>query len=240
MPRGPEWKNTRAQTQREEGRSGGCKQGWRTGDPALWVTVTLAFGLWIVMFIIRPFNFWLMMSFSTSLLAVLSFILGRPFVSLREELTWKNILLGVLAAGILYAVFWVGNQSLILLSRFSPALIPDRAENLKAVYANRGILSPLLVGILLFFPIGFGEEVFWRGFVQRRLGSKWTPLSAWILTTLLYVGIHLPTGNPVLILAAFACGTFWGGLYMATGRLLPVIVSHMVWDPIIFVVWPIK
>jgi membrane protease YdiL (CAAX protease family) len=190
------------------------------------------------MFVVRPFNFWLMMSFSTSLLAAVSFIFGKPFISLREELTWENILLGILAAGVLYAV--LGNQGLILASRLAPTMIPDRAENLSAVYANRGMLSPLLVAILLFFPIGFGEEIFWRGFLQRRFSSEWTPLSAWIITTILYVGVHLATGNPVLILAAFTCGAFWGGLYMATGRLVPVIVSHMVWDPVIFVVWPIK
>lgn len=190
------------------------------------------------MFVIRPLNFWLMMSLSTSLLATIAFIFGRPLI-FREELTWKNMLLGILAAGALYVVFWTGNEFLILMSRFLPTLIPDRAGNINAVYANRGILSPLLVGILLFFPIGFGEEIFWRGFVQRRCSVKWSPLSAWIVTTILYVVVHLPTGNPVLILAAFTCGAFWGGLYAVTGRLVPVLVSHMVWDPVIFVIWPI-
>ena len=210
-----------------------------TSDLALYLSILLAFALWIVMFVIRPLNFWLMMSFSTCLLATLSFIFGRPLFT-REELNWKNILLGIVAAGALYAVFWVGNQALILLSGFLPTFIPDRAGNINAVYANRGILSPLVVGVLLFFPIGFGEEIFWRGFVQRRFSIKWSPLSAWLITTLLYVAVHLPTGNPVLILAALTCGAFWGGLYAVTGRLVPVLVSHMVWDPAIFVIWPIK
>lgn len=205
----------------------------------LYLGVILAFALWIVMFVIRPLNFWLMMSFSTCLLAAVSFIFGRPLF-LREDLSWKNILLGIVAAGALYAVFWIGNEALILLSGFLPTLIPDRAGNINAVYANRGVLSPLLVGILLFFPIGFGEEIFWRGFVQRRFSLKWSPLSAWLVTTLLYAAVHLPTGNPVLILAALTCGAFWGGLYAVTGRLVPVLVSHMVWDPVIFVIWPIK
>jgi membrane protease YdiL (CAAX protease family) len=208
-------------------------------SPGLYLGVFLAFALWIVMFIVRPLNFWLMMSFSTSLLAAISFIFGRPLI-FREELTWKNIFLGILAAGALYAVFWTGNEALIFISRFLPTLIPDRAGNINAVYANRGILSPLLVGILLCFPIGFGEEIFWRGFVQRRFSLKWSPLSAWLITTLLYVAVHLPTGNPVLILAALTCGAFWGGLYAVTGRLVPVLVSHMVWDPVIFVIWPIR
>jgi uncharacterized protein len=208
-------------------------------DMALFFSIILAFVLWFVMFIVRPFNFWLMMSVSTSLLAAVSFAFRRPLFS-REELSWQNILLGIAAAALLYVVFLVGNQVLALVSSLLPSVIPDRAGNIDAVYANRGMLSPFVVGALLFFPIGFGEEIFWRGFVQAGFSEKWGPLAAFGLTTLLYTAVHLPTGNPVLILAAFTCGVFWGGLYMAFGRLVPVVISHMVWDPMIFVVWPIR
>ena len=70
---------------------------------------------------------------------------------------------------------------------------------------------------------------------ERRSGTP-----AFVLTALLYTAIHVPTGNPVLILAALTCGLFWGGFYRATGRLVPVLVSHMLWDPFIFVIMPIK
>ena len=205
----------------------------------LFCTIILAFVLWFVMFVIRPLNFWLMMSISTSLLAAVSFAVKRPMI-LREELSLKNILAGILAAGLLYVVFLVGNQALALVSGAFSSLIPDRAGNIEAVYANRGALSPAVVGVLLFFPIGFGEEIFWRGFVQARFSEKWGPAAAFSLTTLLYVGVHAPTGNPVLILAAFTCTVFWGGMYMVSGKLVPVLVSHMIWDPAIFVLWPIK
>ena len=203
-------------------------------------SIILAFVLWFVMFILRPFNFWLMMTVSTSLLAAISFAFtGGTLISLKE-LSWRNVLLGLPAAVLLYLVFLAGNQVLILVADFFPALIRDRAGNIEAVYANRGGLSPIVVGALLFFPIGFGEEIFWRGFVQARFSQKWNPLAAFALTTLLYVGVHVPTGNPVLILASFTCGVFWGGLYMASGKLVTVLVSHMVWDPLIFVILPIK
>jgi membrane protease YdiL (CAAX protease family) len=205
----------------------------------LWVGIALAFALWVVMFVYRPLNFWVMLTFSTSLLAAIAFLLGRP-LRLGREFTAKNVLFGILLAALLYAVFYLGNQFLILVSRLFPALLPDRAGNIASVYANLGGLSPALVSLLLFFPIGFGEEVFWRGFVQRRLGERWSARSAFGLTALLYTAIHLPTGNPVLILAALTCGLFWGGFYWATGSLVPVLVSHMLWDPFIFVIWPIK
>ena len=205
----------------------------------LWVSIGLAFLLWAVMFVLRPLNFWVMLTFSTSFLSALAFVLGHPLLS-RRELTARNVFLGVMLAAVLYAVFFAGNQFLILVSRLFPGLLPDRSGNIASVYANLGGLSPALVGLLLFFPIGFGEEIFWRGFVQRRFKERWNGRSAFVLTTLLYTAIHLPTGNPVLILAALTCGLFWGGLYWATGSLVPVLVSHMLWDPFIFVIMPIK
>ena len=205
----------------------------------LWPSIVLAFVLWIVMFVFRPLNFWILLTFSTSLLAAIAFALGRPLLPSRE-FTAKNLLLGILLAALLYAIFYVGNQFLVLVSRLFPALLPDPAGNIASVYANLGGLSSALVAFLLFFPIGFGEEIFWRGFVQRRFMGRWSARSAFLLTTLLYTAIHLPTGNPVLILAALTCGLFWGGFYWATGSFVPVLVSHMLWDPFIFVILPIK
>ncbi len=205
----------------------------------LYLSVSLAFVLWITMFVLRPFNFWLMLSFSTSLLGGIALAQLRPFVR-REELNLNNVLLGFLLAGLLYAIFWLGNQFLVLVSMLFPRLLPDRLENISSVYANLGSLSPAIVGILLFFPIGFGEEIFWRGFVQRRLSEARSARLGFGLTLLLYTGVHLPTANPVLILAAFTCGAFWGGSYWLTGSIVPVLVSHMLWDPAIFVIWPIK
>jgi membrane protease YdiL (CAAX protease family) len=205
----------------------------------LYLSILLAFALWAIMFLLRPLNFWLMLSFSTSLLGGIALTHVRPLLR-REELTLKNLLLGFLMAVLLYVIFWLGNQFLIFVSTPFPSLLPDRSGNISSVYANLGSLPSALVGALLFFPIGFGEEIFWRGFVQRRFAERWNPAVGFVLALLLYTGVHLPTGNPVLILAAFTCGAFWGGLYWLTGRILPVLVSHMLWDPAIFVIWPIK
>ncbi len=205
----------------------------------LWLSIALAFVLWVVLFVFQPFNFWVMLSFSTSLLSAVALVQGRPLFA-GQAFTAKNVLLGVVLAALLYAFFYGGNQFLMAVSRLFPSLLPDRAGNIASVYANLGGLSPALVGVLLFFPIGFGEEVFWRGYVQRRFGERWSGRSAFALTTFLYTAVHVPTGNPVLILAAFTCGLLWGGFYWATGRLVPVLVSHMFWDPFIFVIAPIR
>lgn len=210
-----------------------------TTQKGLWASIGLAFVLWGGIFVLKPFNFWFMLTFSTFLLAAIAFLLGTPLL-LGREFTARNVLLGVVLAALLYGVFYAGNQFLKMVSGLFPALLPDRAGNIASVYANLGGLSRAVVSLLLFFPIGFGEEVFWRGFVQRRLSERWSAGPAFVVTSLLYTGIHLATGNPVLILAALTCGLFWGGFYWATGSLVPVLVSHMLWDPFIFVIWPIK
>ncbi len=200
-------------------------------------TILLTFILWYLMFVIQPFNFWLMMSISTLLLAAFAWILGRPLMR-KNEWNRRNIGMGLLSAAILYGVFWMGHQVLLLAENILP-LLSHRAENLSAIYANRGELPALWNALLLFFPIGFSEELYWRGLVQKHFTTRMSGLAAFLLAATIYTAVHIPTGNVVLILAALVCGIFWGGLYLWSGSLVPVLISHMVWDPLIFVIFPI-
>jgi uncharacterized protein len=214
------------------------KQGFRGGLGAIVVSILLAFGLWHVMFVLRPFNFWMMMTGSTVLLAAVS--LWRGGIPCRmEELNSRNVMKGLAAAAVLYGIFWLGHAALAWAEEHT-SLLPHRVEQLDAIYANRDMASSWLVALVLFFPIGFGEEVFWRGFVQRGFQGRWGKPSSFLLCVALYTAVHGSTGNPVLILAALMCGLFWSGLYWYSGSLVPVIISHMVWDPLIFVIAPIR
>ncbi|MDD5010361.1 MAG: type II CAAX endopeptidase family protein [Syntrophorhabdaceae bacterium] len=201
-------------------------------------SVLLAFFLWYTTFIIRPFNFWFMMTFNTLFLSIISFASGKiPWH--RGDWSLRNISIGILAAMALYGIFWLGHEILILAGTYT-GMLPRRAENLNAIYASRAELPQYIIAILLFFPIGFGEEIYWRGFIQRFFQMRWGKGAAFLLTVVLYTGMHLSTGNPVLILAALICGVYWSGLYWYTGSLVPVLISHMLWDPFIFVIAPIK
>jgi membrane protease YdiL (CAAX protease family) len=42
----------------------------------------------------------------------------------------------------------------------------------------------------------------------------------------------------MLILAAAVCGVFWGGLYLRFRSPLLNIVSHTLWDLLVFVILP--
>lgn len=172
------------------------------------------------------------MSSATSLLIIISYLFGRPIFK-KDDWSLKNISLGIGSATVLYLIFWYGGKII-------PLFIPDHANNLNSIYANMGNLSPALVAFLLFFPIGFGEEIFWRGYIQKKLTTKYGKYAGLIMATVIYAGVHIPTFNPVLILAALVCGLFWGYLYLLTDTIVVVLISHMIWDPLIFVAFPLN
>jgi hypothetical protein len=103
----------------------------------------------------------------------------------------------------------------------------------------KGSLSPTLLALLLLFVIGPAEEIFWRGYVQRTISNFRSPFFAFLVTTMCYTFIHLPSGNFMLIMAAMVCGIVWGGLYyLMPNRLSAIIISHALWDAAAFVWLP--
>ena len=94
--------------------------------------------------------------------------------------------------------------------------------------------------MLMLFLIGPAEEIYWRGYVQRKLSEKWNPNKGFIVTTLIYALVHAGSMNFMLTMAALVAGLAWGLLY----RLFPkyfgaIILSHALWDVAVFIWFPI-
>ncbi|MCL4516057.1 MAG: CPBP family intramembrane metalloprotease [Firmicutes bacterium] len=200
---------------------------WR---PAL-LTLPVPIILWYIMFGLRPLNFWLEMSISTLGLSVLAFAVGGRILP-RENFTPASVLLGIGSALILYFIFWMGD----LISGY---LFTFKNSQVLAIYANRAEASPVLVGLLLFLAIGPGEELYWRGLIQHAFSARFGPYPAWIITAVIYALVHIWSFNFMLIMAALVGGLFWGWLYLRTGSLGTVLISHAVWDVAIFILFPI-
>jgi hypothetical protein len=60
-----------------------------------------------------------------------------------------------------------------------------------------------------------------------------------LLATAVYAGVHVFSGNLILILAALVAGAFWGALYLWKEDLWVQITSHSLWSAFIFAVFPI-
>ena len=96
--------------------------------------------------------------------------------------------------------------------------------------------SVFLTGALI--AIVIAEELVWRGLVLEDLTERLGNRRGWIVAALLYALATLPIvyllgdgsagPNPLLLIAAFGCGMVWTFLSARLGRLLPAVVSHLV------------
>jgi membrane protease YdiL (CAAX protease family) len=108
-----------------------------------------------------------------------------------------------------------------------------------SIYRSREQASSLIIGILLFLWIGPAEEVFWRGFIQHRLSKRFGEIRGYLVSSLIYAGVHIWAFNLMLFLAALICGLFWGALFKRYRSVWPGLISHALWDVAIFVLFPV-
>jgi membrane protease YdiL (CAAX protease family) len=210
----------------------------RPGRLRSFVPVVLALTLFPFLLHFRrlgPLDFWWAMSLVVAVLVASALAVDGHYAAvLREDVRtrplWK-IALGVLSAAALYGVFYLGDA---LVRRF----LPMGGEGIGAVYALKSGAPTLRVGLLLLLVIGPGEELFWRGYLQRTLQNKLGCAAALPFAVAAYTAVHVASGNPVLVLAAAVCGLFWGVLYQRSGSILLVAVSHAVWGLAVFLLFP--
>ncbi|NPV83579.1 MAG: CPBP family intramembrane metalloprotease [Candidatus Aminicenantes bacterium] len=148
-----------------------------------------------------------------------------------REKTWHGLALGLVSALLLYAVFFAGN---IFLRKF----FPPSAEHLASIYNLKLGSNQLRIGLFLALIIGPGEELLWRGWLQRHWSARLGKLAGFLGVSLLYALVHLPSRNPVLVLAALVCGLWWGFQYYKFNSLLSNVISHVLWDLLVFLLLP--
>ncbi len=184
---------------------------------------------------IGPFDFWYWMS--TNLIVVISLgLITDPSYRrmLRDDISGKipyKIIIGFASAAVLYLVFYLGN----MLSRM---WFDFAGEGIANVYAFKGDAEAIRIGLLMLLVIGPGEELFWRGFLQRHFAARFGPWAGFLLGTLIYTGVHVFTGNLMLIVAALVAGLFWGWMYLRYRSMVMNVVSHTVWDIAVFLILP--
>ena len=143
----------------------------------------------------------------------------------------KEILLGILSAGALYGIFQVGD-------RMSRIIVPNGGDQIEQIYKLKRIRPRQELMARLGLIIGPAEEFFWRGFLQDGLMEKFGRFWGTVLGVGAYGGVHIASGNFTLIGAATVAGAFWGGLYGLGMPLGALIVSHVIWDNLIFLIAP--
>ncbi len=143
----------------------------------------------------------------------------------------KEIILGLSSAAALYGIFHIGDK-------MSRKIVPNGGQQIDSIYALKRIRPRKELMLRLGLVVGPSEEYFWRGFLQDGLMKKFGKFKGWLLGTAAYGGVHMASGNFTLIGAATIAGGFWGALYALGIPLGALIVSHIAWDNIIFLIAP--
>lgn len=194
-------------------------------------TLVLATLFWFSTFSLKLFNFWLSMGTAVSVLTFLAIRYGGlPFT--RKDWNFRAIFSGIAAAAALYSIFWLGNS-------LSQYLFHFAGPQIASIYGIRTQGETIMISLVLFFVTSPGEEIFWRGFIQRRLVEHFGPRAGFFGASVIYAAVHIASGNFMLTMAALTAGLFWGWLYQREHNLVPCIISHALWTVTIFVFLPI-
>jgi membrane protease YdiL (CAAX protease family) len=189
--------------------------------PVLAIGLGMAFGLFGLTFRGPRAKFWERMTLTGFLLGTMA--LANDDELRRLRFRERDVALGLLSAAGLYAIFQTGD-------RMARAVMPKGSQEIGDIYALRSLRPKAEIATRLAAVIGPAEELFWRGFVQRRIGAPGAALT--------YGGAHLVTGNATLIGAATVAGIYWG-LLRAIGVSMPALItSHVAWDIWIFLLAP--
>ena len=197
------------------------------------VALVAATVFWFFLFspTVKGVNFWTVMPVFAGILAAWGIYCGGVPIQ-RNPLWFQSVVIGAVSAGMLYTVFFIGNFTAKLLFDFAPGQVG-------AVYAMKGSNSPLLMALMLLFVSSPAEEIFWRGFLQQWMMSRWGQITGWLIASLCYAAVHIVSGNFILVMAALIAGLFWGLMYLCLkGNLVPIILSHSFWTFGIFIVFP--
>lgn len=173
--------------------------------------------------------FWYM--FTATMLILISYsILHEKIDDEATFLTYS--LYGLLSGIILYALFWTGNT---LINVFH---LPFD-KGISKLYTR---FSPTQIWhyiVLLLFIVP-GEELFWRGFIQKRIARYTGVTSSILLAALLYASVQIYSDTFIHLIAAFIAGVFWGGLYAWKKSMPLVIISHLIFDLLLFILFPFR
>lgn len=195
-------------------------------------TVIVAAVFWFATFYLAFSSFWIKITVSSACLAGIAFKLSRNHAK-PGLFDFQAVTLGIISAAVLYGLFWAGRA-------VSTFIFPFASSQIASIYSKGEGTPAWIIFLLLLLVTGPCEEIYWRGYLQRNLSERFGGFTGWILASAVYAGVHIWSFNFMLIGAAGVAGAFWGAIYLLTGRLAPVIVSHSLWSAFVFTLAPFR
>jgi membrane protease YdiL (CAAX protease family) len=106
---------------------------------------------------------------------------------------------------------------------YALALILPPNKAVESVYDNITLAYAVPFVLVLALPPGLCEELFFRGYMQRRLLECWEPGLGIVVTSTLFALIHV---QPLTILTALPLGVWFGIVAWHSGSIFPAMICH--------------
>ena len=178
-------------------------------------------------------NIWV----GTGAAAVVSLVLLRrlpnPPTIRAEDVTGSSVIAGLAVGTAMAIATWT--------------LYPPSAELVPAISREVPKLYALLrqpPGPLWAFPVLVlvvtAEEWVWRGLATRMFLRRMGPTAAVVVAAVIYVFPQVAFRSPLLVVVAFLCGLVWGALRVWSRGLTAPLIAHLLWDLLVFVLFPVE
>ncbi len=130
--------------------------------------------------------------------------------------SYPIVIIGVIVPGI------VGTALATVVAQIIPTSDP-----LEKIGDQLTWISGPIFAVLLGIVPGFYEELFFRGYMQRRLLQAWAPWSAIAVSSGLFGLLHLA---PHQVVFAFVIGLWLGVIGWRTGSIWLCVLAHAMWN----------
>ena len=152
--------------------------------------------------------------------------LNRKKLSVVESLRINSISKQVLISIILLSIgaMIIADEIIILVDIVIPA--PDSFLQLEALLTPDNPLSMLLLIITIVLLAPIGEELLFRGFLQKHLETSWGDITkAILLSSLFFAAIHF---NPYWLIQIYLLGVLLGYIAWQTQSVISSIIFHVI------------
>ena len=175
-------------------------------------------------------NFWFLLPLTSIVLLIL--VIPRANIKF-SRIRLKTFGIATISGILLYILFYMGNK---LFSFLFPVHFPLQVQLLYETLQPTTQWS----WILLFILIIPAEEMIWRGYVQGFLEEKLYFPFAILIATAIYVLSLFWAISPLLMLAGIFGGIMWGMLYVWSKNIYVPMISHMIFDLCLLILFPLQ
>ena len=159
------------------------------------------------------------------LVAPIAFFLIKNGYKLTDNFRFKSVSKNTLlfSLALSFGVVLISSELNIIIDSIFP--IPDSFLNLDSFLSPENPFSLILVFLTVVIVAPIGEEMVFRGFLQRFLETSWNDITRAILvSSLFFTLIHF---NPYWAIQIYLMGLILGYLSWLTKSIYPSILLHM-------------